>query len=108
MEDKILHLSIKEPYFSEIKNGTKKLEYRQYKEYWTKRLQNPDGSFKQFCFIQFRNGYSKNAPMLKAQFLGTTIIKQRISLFKREKLYQISLGEILITQPEEIVENSVK
>jgi len=91
----VLHLTIKEPYFSEIKNGTKVFEYREYKEYWTKRLENKEGGFKHFDSIQFRNGYSKNAPMLKVEFCGISIIKQRISLFKRAKVYQISLGKII-------------
>lgn len=90
-----LHLTIKEPYFSEIKNGTKVFEYRDYKTYWIKRLQNPDGSFKHFDFVQFRNGYSKNAPVTKVEFCGTSIIKQKINFFRKEKLFKISLGKIV-------------
>lgn len=95
MNKNILHLTLKKEYFDAIESGEKTSEYREYKPYWIKRLQNTDGSFKQFDIIQFRNGYSKNAPIIMVEFLNIEIIKQRISFFKKEKLFQISLGSII-------------
>ena len=41
-----------------IKEGNKREEYREIKPYWTKRLINTDGSFKNFTHIKFRCGYT--------------------------------------------------
>ena len=38
MEKKVLQLAVKEPWFSMIANGEKMEEYREIKEYWTKRI----------------------------------------------------------------------
>lgn len=35
---KILTLNLNKEYFNEIKSGIKKEEYREVKDYWTKRL----------------------------------------------------------------------
>jgi aldehyde:ferredoxin oxidoreductase len=70
MEPKILHLNLFKKWFDEIKSGEKKEEYRDKKEYWTKRLFNSDGTAKDFDFIVFRNGYSKQAPKINVEFLG--------------------------------------
>jgi len=55
---KILHLTLKKQYFDEILIGTKKFEYREIKEYWTKRLFN-ENKVKDYDIIYFSNGYSK-------------------------------------------------
>jgi len=54
-------------------NGDKKEEYREIKPYWTKRLfNNLSDNFepKSFDKIVFRNGYSKNSPIMVVQCLG--------------------------------------
>ena len=38
MADKILHLTLHRKWFKQILTGTKKIEYREIKPYWTKRL----------------------------------------------------------------------
>ena len=57
-----LHLTLHRKWFDEILSGRKKIEYREIKPYWTKRLFNSDGSRKPYAKIIFRNGYSKKAP----------------------------------------------
>ena len=52
---KILHLTLHRKWFDEILNGTKKIEYRNIKPYWTKRLSD-SGKPKKFDEILFRNG----------------------------------------------------
>lgn len=56
---KVLHLTLKKQWFDMILSGEKKEEYREIKDYWTNRLKDKD-----FDFISFRNGYSKNAPTM--------------------------------------------
>jgi len=82
---KILHLTLHKKWFDEILNGTKKIEYRDIKLYWTKRLFN-NGKPKKFDEILFRNGYSKNSPKMRVEFLGIRIENGK---------YNILLGKVL-------------
>ena len=91
----ILHLTLKKEFFDQIKKGKKTAEYREYKPYWIKRLMNTDRSFKQFDYINFRNGYHKNAPEFLIEFLGIKIIKHKIGLLKTERVFEIKLGKII-------------
>ncbi|MBN2175801.1 MAG: hypothetical protein JW731_16850 [Bacteroidales bacterium] len=52
-----------------------------------------DGSFKQFDFVHFRNGYSKNDPELSVDYLEIVVIKQKVGFLKSEKIFEIKLGE---------------
>jgi len=61
---KILHLTLKKKWFDMISSGVKKEEYREIKPYWCKRLN------KKFDAVQFRNGYSKDAPFFIIQLIG--------------------------------------
>ena len=59
----------------------KREEYREIKPYWTKRLEG-----KTFDEIRFRNGYSKDAPTMRVEWLGVT---------KGDTHYIIKLGRVL-------------
>ncbi|MEK6945573.1 MAG: ASCH domain-containing protein [Nanoarchaeota archaeon] len=82
--DKILYLTLKKKWFDLISSGEKKIEYREIKPYWTKRLFD-NGNSKKFDFIIFKNGYTKNSPKIKVEFLGIT----------KNKMYEILLGGVL-------------
>lgn len=60
-EIKVLYLPIKKKWFDLIREGTKKEEYRLYKEHWCKRLLEK-GKPKEYDWICLRNGYGANAP----------------------------------------------
>ncbi|MFW5705163.1 MAG: ASCH domain-containing protein [Nanoarchaeota archaeon] len=77
---KILHLNLFKKYFKQIANGEKKIEYREIKPYWTKRLV---GTI--YDEVHFRNGYQKNAPFMRVRFEKLTVSKE----------YEIHLGKIL-------------
>ena len=83
---KILHLILMRKWFDEILVGTKKIEYREIKPYWTKRLFNKDGTAKKYDLIYFKNGYAKDCPKMIVEFKGVR---------KGEKGYEILLGEVL-------------
>ena len=83
-----LHLTLHKKWFDEILSGKKKIEYREIKPYWTKRLVNPDGSYKQFTNIIFKNGYSKNMPEMTIELKG---------IEKKEK-YELLLGKVIETK----------
>jgi len=77
---RVLHLNLKKQWFDMISNGVKKEEYREIKDYWVKRLkdmslQGPFHAFIPYDKIVFKNGYSKNAPIMVVQFEGIRIGK---------------------------------
>ena len=77
---KVLHLNLYRKYFDEIASGKKTIEYRDITPYWIKRLSN-----KNYDYIYFRNGYSKDAPMMLVEYKGVTVTNQ----------FEITLGEVL-------------
>lgn len=85
--NKILHLTLLKKWFLDILNGKKKVEYREIKPYWTKRLFEK-GISKKYDHILFKNGYSKNVPEMKVEFLG----------IKTKDKYEIMLGKVLETK----------
>lgn len=71
----VLCLTIKKKWFDMIKEGVKKEEYRELKDYWFDRLTENDYPLRsrQFDYVIFRNGYSKDAPQIKVECLGILI-----------------------------------
>ena len=59
---KLLHLTLSKNWYDKIKNGKKKVEYREYKDYWKSRIIGKD-----FTHILFRCGYSVKYQLLIAE-----------------------------------------
>lgn len=73
---KVLHLILKKKWFDMIASGEKKQEYREIKDYWSKRLNSKHPySFgcQNFDVVRFRNGYAKDAPKVTFVFNGSRI-----------------------------------
>lgn len=98
---KILHLTLKREYFNEIAWGLKLKEYREIKNYWTKRLMIKDKhnikNLKvphwepiKFNEIWFRNGYAKDRPFMRVEWKGL-----EYDLWQGKTVYAIKLGKIL-------------
>ncbi len=75
-----LTLHLKKEWFDKIKSGKKKVEYRECKDYWNKRLNKP------FDKIIFKNGYDENSPSLIADFVGLSVVDGIDTDLKIEKL----------------------
>jgi len=98
---KILHLTLKRKWFDLIASGKKKIEYREYKPYWEKRLVG-----KEFQEVHFRNGYSNDAPFMRAKlsvivnvkFPGAMICKPKNGEELNGWYFAIVLGPILEIQ----------
>ena len=87
----ILHLSLHKIWFEKIAAGEKTEEYRLQTAHWKKRLEG-----KQYDQIHFRNGYSKDAPQMRAECLGITIGE-----WEGRPCYVLALGNILeIRRPQ--------
>lgn len=81
-----------------IASGEKLEEYREVKEYWTKRLfpNGRDGQPKQYDIIRFRNGYGANAPTMDIEWKGCWIGEGKYEWGATHwQLYIIWLGKIL-------------
>lgn len=89
---KILHLTLKKKWFDLIASGEKVEEYREVKPYWTKRLVK-NGKFKHFDEVYFKNGYGKDSPFMRVEFIRIVFSKSCMS--DGEELYVVELGEIL-------------
>lgn len=97
-----------------IENGEKKEEYREVKTYWERRLMRYEivsrnnrasmkvpVAFKHFDFIEFKNGYGKNAPTLLVECKGIDIdsAKPEWSDNSQGLKFVIKLGNV-IKKPE--------
>jgi ASC-1-like (ASCH) protein len=93
-------MTLKKKWFDLIKTGEKKVEYREIKPHWTKRLFDENGEAIKYDFIIFRNGYSKNAPKIKVEFKGVReiVLEEDIESWKKGmKVYGVDLGKILFS-----------
>lgn len=81
---KILHLTLIKQWFDKIASGEKTEEYRDYKEYWIKRLS------KDFDEIHFRNGYSKDCPFMRVEYKG-----KRLTQRHGKTVFALKLGRVL-------------
>lgn len=93
-DKKVLYLTLKKEFFNQIKEGTKTSEFREYKEFWKKKLTNPDGTFKHYDLILFQNGYHKDAPQMLVEFKGIKINKKMTGFLQWEKEFEIALGKV--------------
>lgn len=101
-----LKLTLKRKWFDMIAFGEKKEEYREIKPYWLVRLTNQKGNslshshlweFKQYDIIEFKNGYSKDAPSMLVECKGITVgmAKPEWSDNWQGGVFVIKLGEII-------------
>jgi len=102
---KILHLTLRRKWFDMIASGEKKEEYREFKDYWLKRLSDfftssPFSfSFHEYDVIRFRNGYSNEAPIIDVECLGiiTGLPRPEWSDNAKGNHIIIKLGKIIST-----------
>ncbi len=97
MNNSILYVPIDKKWFDQIFAGTKTSEYREYKEFWIKRLMNPDGTYKKYDVIHFRNGYNPDSRFIVVELKEIKIIKEKVSWFRSDKYFELVLGKILET-----------
>jgi hypothetical protein len=90
--ERVLNLTLKKIYFDEILSGEKKIEYRETKWYWNRRLLDVNGDFVKFDKVVFRNGYSSDSPKMEVECKGIDI--GHCPLWGKDT-YRIYLGKIL-------------
>lgn len=63
---KILELPLKKEWYDMIESGEKREEYREYKDYWIKRLIEEDTlRAKPYTHVRFRYGYTKRTMLFE-------------------------------------------
>lgn len=82
---RILHIHVKGVYWEHVRQGIKKEEYREFKPYWSKRLN------KEYDLIHYYLGYTKKKMIFK--YDGVTLTKVIHKEFgdKPTAVYAISL-----------------
>jgi hypothetical protein len=81
---KTVTTTIKRQYLCEIVAGTKKVEYREIKNYWDKRLAECNPPF----HLRLINGMSKDAPEATVEVVA---VKKN----KQQGVYELHLGRII-------------
>jgi hypothetical protein len=81
---KILNLTLYKKWFYLICSGHKKIEYREIKPYWIKRLIG-----RKYDFVLFRNGYARNSPKVLVKYIGLIYTQ-----FEGKKVFGLILGDI--------------
>jgi hypothetical protein len=79
-----LTTTIKRRWLQEIVAGTKRIEYREIKPYWTERLGNVSVPFR----LRLINGMSLTAPEVE-------VVVRRVRKNSRNRQYELHLGKIL-------------
>lgn len=93
---RVLHLTIYREFFDKIASGKKKNEYREYKDFWIKKLlKKPGGKPKIFDEVHFRNGYRDDNPFMRVKFLKTKFGKWPSGEKKNKRCFDIYLGKVL-------------
>jgi len=85
----ILHLTLHREYFDQIAQGIKVVEYRENKPYWFSRLVKSSGIaiiMRDFNEIHFKNGYNKDCPFMRVEYIETDYKNGR---------FEIKLGKVL-------------
>lgn len=116
MKNRILTLTLKKKWFDMILTGKKKEEYREVKDYWMKRIAGINGCGtgynyhllalagfneikKDIDIIVFKNGYSKNAPMIEVVCKGVVVgVGKRKWGAPDYRIFVLKLGEIIRTE----------
>ena len=80
----VITTTLKRQWFAEIVAGRKRVEYREIKPYWTKRLKSVRVPFK----LVLRNGMNPPVPVL-------TVRIDRIRTDQRNREYALHIGRVL-------------
>lgn len=76
--------TIKRQWLAEIVSGTKKIEYREMKPYWRKRLAKVSVPFE----LRLINGYTQQPPEVLVRI-------NRVRANRAEKLYELHIAKVL-------------
>ena len=76
--------TIKRQWLAEIIAGTKRIEYRELKDYWTERLKRVKVPFE----LRLINGMNRPIPEV-------TVLIGKVTIYRREKVYELHIKKLL-------------
>ena len=87
----VLKLVLKDIWFDKIKSGIKTHEYREYKDFWIKRLSDPN----KYAFVEFQKAYRKNPERMKFKIRSIKVLdtKSANDLAIDSPVFDIELGK---------------
>ena len=68
-----LKLVLKDIWFEKIKSGAKTHEYREYKDFWIRRLLSPNN----YSYVEFQKAYRKNPERMKFEIKSITVLDEK-------------------------------
>jgi len=88
-----LKLVLKDIWFEKIKSGVKTHEYREYKDFWIKRLSSPN----EYACVEFQKAYRKNPERIKFEIKSIKILEAKAAndLGIDTPVFDIELGKRL-------------
>lgn len=102
---RVLKLTLKKHWFDVMVTGVKPFEMRTPSKWIESRLFDKNGNFREYDYVDFRNGYGNDKPYFRAKFERVEIVnekrkwyspKHRLTLFIPQNHYVIHLGEIIL------------
>lgn len=86
-----LKLVLKDIWFEKIKAGVKTHEYREYKDYWIKRLSVAN----KYSYVEFQKAYRKNPEKMIFEIKSIKILKpnSKNDLNTNQTVFDIELGK---------------
>ena len=93
MNENTLKLVLKDIWFEKIRSGVKIHEYREYKDFWIKRLSLPN----QYSYVEFQKAYRKNPERMKFEIKSIKVLdaKSANDLGIESPVFDIELGKRL-------------
>ena len=87
----VLKLVLKDIWFEKIKSGIKTHEYREYKDFWIKRLSLPN----KYDYVEFQKAYRKNPERMKFEIESITLLDEKSAndLKINTPVFDIKLGK---------------
>lgn len=86
-----LKLVLKDIWFEKIKAGVKTHEYREYKDYWIKRLSVAN----KYSYVEFQKAYRKNPERMKFEIKSVKVLNEKSAndLNINSSVFDIELGK---------------
>ena len=90
-EKNTLKLVLKDIWFEKIKAGVKTHEYREYKDYWIKRLSVAN----KYSYVEFQKAYRKNPERMKFEIKSVSVLDEKSAndLNINSSVFDIELGK---------------
>ena len=93
----VLKLTVSKKPFELMSRGKKQFEVRRPSKWILSRLIDKNGNAKNYDYVEFRNGYAKNAPSFMVKYKGFVVAtKFEEHLYPNGLIVEVNQGDIKI------------